>query len=51
VTLLVRDGSVTVPVFSSILPDEVPAMLSTNDGSWKSTDPDGAWPCTVKETD
>jgi hypothetical protein len=33
---------VTVPDVSSIWPDEVPAMLSTNDGSWKRTGPGGA---------
>ena len=50
-TCLVRDGSVTVPVRRSMVPDEVAAMLPTNDGSWKSTGPDGAWPSRVNDTD
>jgi hypothetical protein len=51
VTLLVCGASVTVPVRRLIVPEEVPAMLPTNDGSWKSTGPDGGRPLRVKDTD
>ncbi len=42
VTVVVPAGAVTVPVASSTVPDEVEAMLPTNDGSWNSTGPAGA---------
>jgi hypothetical protein len=50
-TLLVRGESVTVPVLWSIRPDEADAMLSTNDGSWKRTGPDGREPPRVRDTE
>ena len=40
-TLVVSGDNVTVPVLWSTRPAEVVAMLSTNDGNWKITGPEG----------
>ena len=50
-TPFVSGDNVTVPVPWSTRPTEVVAMLSTKDGSWKSTGPDGGWPLRVSVTD
>jgi len=50
-TLRVRDDSVTVPVCSLMLPDEVAAMSLVNEGSSKSTCPDGVWPFSLSDTE
>jgi hypothetical protein len=51
VTPLVSGDNVTVPDPWSTRPAEVVAMLSTNDGNWNSTGPDGGWPRRVSVTD
>ena len=50
-TPFVSGDNVTVPVPWSTRPAEVVAMLSTKDGNWKSTGPDGGWPRRVSVTD
>ena len=50
-TLVVVAGSVTVPVFSLMLPEELDAMLPTNDGNSKSICPEAAPRVMSKVTD
>lgn len=49
-TLLVLGAKVTVPVAWLIMPDEEAAMSSVNEGSSKSTCPDGDLPLNTSET-
>jgi hypothetical protein len=51
VTPLVPGSNLTVPVRWSTCPDDVVAMLSTSEGSWKSTGPQGRSPRKVSDTE